>query len=158
MCKASLDPYRAESKKILAVFRSECPDAILEKAGIDENFLDLSKPVYNRLLEEYEVLRSPPPYNDSTEYLPLPEKRKLDWRGSHLVSSSTGDGEVGELEEEGVIDWDDVAMAIGAGMVRRLRDKVWDELGYTCSGGISSNKMLAKLGSGFKKPNQQVSL
>ena len=154
-CKACLDPYRAESKKILAVFKAACPDAILEKAGIDESFLDLSKVVHDKMLEDYEVLRSPPPYNDPLESLPLPNQKVLDWCGSHLVASEVEDHEVGETEVEQV-DWDDIVMAVGARMVRAVRDEVKRELGYTCSAGISSNKMIAKLGSGYRKPNQQV--
>lgn len=154
-CKACLDPYRAESKKILAIFKLACPDALLEKAGIDESFVDLSKVIHDRMLEEFKVLRLPPPYNDPLETLPLPDQTVLDWHGSHLVASEVEDAEIGEKEEDG-IDWDDVAMAIGSKMVRFIRDEVKRELGYTCSAGISSNKMVAKLGSGFRKPNQQV--
>ncbi|TGZ78259.1 DNA/RNA polymerase [Ascodesmis nigricans] len=155
LSKSSLDPYRAESKKILTVFRSTCPDAILEKAGIDENFLDLSKPIYEQLVAENEELREQIVGGKGSELLPLPGKRRLDWYGSHLVATEGEDAETGVEEVEEVLDWDDVVLAIGAGMVKRLRDAVWEELGYTCSGGIASNKMLAKLGSAFKKPSQQ---
>lgn len=154
-CKACLDPYRAESKKILKILKTACPDAVLEKASIDESFLDLSKVVYDKMLENYEILRHPPPNDDPSQQLPLPEQRVIDWHGSHLVASEVEDSESGEKEEE-FVDWDDIAMAEAAKMARFVREEVKRELGYTCSAGISSNKMIAKLGSGFRKPNQQV--
>lgn len=45
---------------------------------------------------------------------------------------------------------------IGSEIVREVRAAVREKLKYTCSGGIAKNKMLAKLGSGHKKPNQQT--
>ncbi|KAA8907463.1 DNA polymerase eta-like protein [Sphaerosporella brunnea] len=143
--KACLDPYRAESKKILKILQDLCPNAHTEKASIDESFLDLSRDCYERLLTEYECLRNTSEHGD--ELLPLPEVKELEWSGSHLVPAKEG--------EEGEIDWDDIAMSIGADIIKNLRSAVYEQLGYTCSAGIASNKMLAKLGAGYKKPNQQ---
>jgi DNA polymerase eta len=53
-------------------------------------------------------------------------------------------------------DWDDVCMVIASEIVRDVRKTIKDKLQYTCSGGVARNKMLAKLGSGYKKPNQQT--
>ena len=49
-------------------------------------------------------------------------------------------------------------LAIGASLAAKARAAVFDAFGgvYTLSGGISSNKTLAKLASGFKKPNRQT--
>jgi DNA polymerase eta len=116
--------------------------------------IDLSKDIYDRLLQQYEVLRSPP-NDDSTERLPLPNFETLDWSGSHLVANPDEESEKAEMEIAG-LDWDDIAMVIGAGIVKGVRNEVFNRLGYTCSAGIANNKMMAKLGSGFKKPNQQV--
>jgi DNA polymerase eta len=60
-----------------------------------------------------------------------------------------------ESEEEPG-DWDDVIMFIASEMIRDIRMEVEEKLGYTCSAGIATNKMLAKLAAGWKKPNQQV--
>ncbi|PWW78545.1 DNA/RNA polymerase [Tuber magnatum] len=146
-CKACLDPYRNESKKIISIFRAACPR--VEKASIDESFLDLSVMVHERFLKWFPVLALPPPYNDPSENLPLPPKGlEVKWAGSHLP----------ELAEDcgGQLDWDDVGMGIAAEIVEEVRGSVRKDLGYTCSAGIAQNKLLAKLGSGYKKPNQQT--
>jgi DNA polymerase eta len=150
--KACLDPYRCESKKILSVFQAMCPNTRTEKASIDEFFLDLSKDVHDQLLLQYQALQIA---GNPNENLPLPDVEVLNWNASHLVANERADDEMAEISAEDV-DWDDVAMAIGAGIVKRLRDEVFKQLGYTCSAGIASNKMIAKLGAGFKKPDQQV--
>jgi DNA polymerase eta len=47
-------------------------------------------------------------------------------------------------------------MLIASEIVRDVRRRIFESLQYTCSAGISRNKMLAKLGSGHKKPNSQT--
>jgi DNA polymerase eta len=49
-------------------------------------------------------------------------------------------------------------LAAGAVIVDDMRRRVTQETGFTCSAGISMNKMLAKLCSGMHKPNQQTLL
>ncbi|KAH7158225.1 hypothetical protein B0J13DRAFT_651063 [Dactylonectria estremocensis] len=149
--KVSLDPYRLESRKILALIKGFLPADLqkVEKAGIDEVFLDLSSQVQSILLERYPELKNPPPYDDITERLPLPPISALDWQADALI-------DLDEEQETLDPDWDDVAILIGSEIVRDVRAKVWSELDYTCSAGIASNKLLSKLGSAFKKPNQQT--
>lgn len=149
--KVSLDPYRLESRKILAVIKNSLPRNLqkVEKASIDEVFLDLSAHVHAVLLERFPELSGPPPYNDITEKLPLPSISALDWQADALV-------DLDEEQESQDPDWDDVAILIGSEIVRSVRAKIREQLGYTCSAGIASNKMISKLGSGFKKPNSQT--
>ncbi|KAG5971530.1 hypothetical protein E4U55_001192 [Claviceps digitariae] len=149
--KVSLDPYRLESRKILAVIKASLPRNLqkVEKASIDEVFLDLSAHVHAVLLERFPELSGPPPYNDPTEKLPLPSIAALDWQADALV-------DLDEEQESRDPDWDDVAILIGSEIVRSVRAKIREQLGYTCSAGIASNKMISKLGSGFKKPNSQT--
>jgi nucleotidyltransferase/DNA polymerase involved in DNA repair len=45
----------------------------------------------------------------------------------------------------------DRRLAAGAGVACRLRGAVHSELGFTCSAGISNNKLLAKIGSAMHK-------
>lgn len=151
--KVSLDPYRQESRKILACIKETLPQGALqrvEKASIDEVFMDLSAHVHSILLERYPELRGPPPYDDPSEYLPRVPTTVLDWKADALVETGREDGEDRDP------DWDDAIMVIASEIVRDVRKTVYDTLGYTCSGGVAKNKMLAKLGSGHKKPNQQT--
>ncbi|KAF4987584.1 hypothetical protein FDECE_15374 [Fusarium decemcellulare] len=149
--KVSLDPYRLQSRKILAVIKEALPVDLqkVEKAGIDEVFLDLSSQVHSILLERFPELTNPPPYDDPTEKLPLPSITALDWQTDALV-------DLDEDQETVDPDWDDVAILIGSEIVRNVRAEVWQKLGYTCSGGVASNKLVSKLGSGYKKPNKQT--
>ncbi|KAJ4290233.1 DNA-directed DNA polymerase eta rad30 [Kalmusia sp. IMI 367209] len=150
--KVSLDPYRLQSRKILACIKGVLPEGLqrVEKASIDEVFMDLSAQVHAILLDRYPELRGPPPYDDPSEYLPRVPTTVLDWQADALVETGSEDG------EEADPDWDDVCMVIASEIVRDVRKAVYDTLGYTCSGGIAKNKMLAKLGSGHKKPNRQT--
>jgi DNA polymerase eta len=151
--KVSLDPYRLESRRILACIKKALPDAPLqkvEKASIDEVFMDLSAQIHSILLERFPELRGPAPYDDPTENLPPPPTSALEWDTDALVDLDSH-----ETEDDDP-DWDDIAMLIGSEIVRSVRAAIKEELKYTCSGGVSHNKMLAKLGSAHKKPNQQT--
>ncbi|KAI9814529.1 MAG: DNA-directed DNA polymerase eta rad30 [Thelocarpon impressellum] len=151
--KVSLDPYRLQSRNILATIKDALPPPPVqrvEKAGIDEVFLDLSAQVHSVMLERHPELSGPPPYDDSSENLPRPPTTVLDWDADALV-----DLDVTETEQDSP-DWDDVAMLIGSEIVRSVRRAVREQLRYTCSAGVAHNKMLAKLGSAHRKPNQQT--
>jgi DNA polymerase eta len=150
--KVSLDPYRMECRRILKCIKAALPEKEqrVEKASIDEVFMDLSAQVHTILLERYPELRGPPPYEDLTERLPKVPTTVLDWAADALVETGEEDGEDRDP------DWDDVCTVIASEIVRDVRQSIKDTLGYTCSGGVARNKMLAKLGSGYKKPNQQT--
>ena len=151
--KVSLDPYRLESRKILATIKELLPPPPLqrvEKAGIDEVFLDLSAQIHSTLLQRYPELNGPAPYDDPSENLPRPPTTALDWNTDALV-----DLDITETEDDDP-DWDDIAMLIGSEIVRSVRASIRERLKYTCSAGIAHNKFIAKLGSGYKKPNQQT--
>ncbi|CAD6501894.1 BgTH12-02139 [Blumeria graminis f. sp. triticale] len=150
--KVSLDPYRLESRRIVACIKESLPEEFqrIERASIDEVFLDLSALVHIKLLEQYPKLREPPPYDDPTEFLPHPPRNILDWAADALVDLDSKE------TEEDYPDWDDIAVVIGSEIVRNIRANILEKLRYTCSAGIAQNKMLAKLGSAHKKPNQQT--
>jgi len=150
--KVSLDPYRIESRRILALIKEVLPEDLqrVEKASVDEVFLDLSAHVHKVLLERYPELRGPAPYDDPSEPLPRPPTTALDWAADALVDLDS------LQSEEDDPDWDDICMLIASEIVRDVRKEIFDRLHYTCSAGISRNKMLAKLGSGHKKPNSQT--
>lgn len=152
--KVSLDPYRLQSRRILGVIAHTLPAGPLqrvEKASVDEVFLDLCAHVHSVLLQRFPELGAPPPYNDPSERLPAPPSSVLDWGAADALV----DLDAAETEEDAP-DWDDVVMQLGAEIVRGVRAAVFEQLGYTCSAGVARNKMLAKLGSAHKKPNSQT--
>jgi DNA polymerase eta len=150
--KVSLDPYRKESRRILKCIKECLPKETqrVEKASVDEVFLDLGAQVHAILLERYPELSGPPPYDDPSEYLPRPPTTVLNWAADAVVGTGEEDGEDKDP------DWDDVCVLIASEIVRDVRKYIFDQLGYTCSAGVSRNKMLAKLGSAHKKPNAQT--
>ena len=151
--KVSLDPYRLESRRILACIKDVLPPPPIqrvEKASVDEVFLDMSSQIHSILVERYPEISGPPPYDDPTEFLPRPPTTALDWNADALV-----DLDITETEDDDP-DWDDIAMLIGSEIVRSVRAAIRERLKYTCSAGIARNKMIAKLGSAHKKPNQQT--
>lgn len=151
--KVSLDPYRLESRRILACIKDALPPPPVqrvEKASIDEVFLDLSSQIHSILVERYPEISGPPPYDDPTELLPRPPTTALDWNADALV-----DLDHTETEDDDP-DWDDIAMLVGSEIVRSVRAAIRERLKYTCSAGVARNKMIAKLGSAHKKPNQQT--
>ncbi|ORY84148.1 hypothetical protein BCR35DRAFT_290430 [Leucosporidium creatinivorum] len=104
--KVSLDPYRRESLKILKIFNEHCP--IVEKASIDESFLDLTLPVRAKLLARYPYLATLPEGADLDTPLPTPKEMgvTVDWeKVGNLIPINGQKKEVKEVsaeaEEEG---------------------------------------------------------
>ena len=169
--KVSLDPYRAESRRILDAMKLELgrwfdgvssgdgvkgggqiSPAVLEKASVDEGFIDLSPLVYGVLLQRYPELREVPNgEDDKIAMLPRPPTTALEWNSEDcLVDLDENETEIDNP------DWDDIIMLTGSEIVRAVRTAVWENLHYTCSAGIARNKMMAKLGSSSNKPNKQT--
>ncbi|KAL3473921.1 hypothetical protein BJX99DRAFT_188877 [Aspergillus californicus] len=169
--KVCLDPYRAESRKILRVIKKELArcytgpvddlqlqeagtkiqEALVEKASVDEVFIDLSPLVYGILLQRFPELREKPCGDDRVMPLPCPPTTALEWEADDcLIDLDENETEVDDP------DWDDIAMLVGAEITRAVRTAIWDTLSYTCSAGIAKNKMMAKLGSAMNKPNKQT--
>lgn len=173
--KVSLDPYRNESRKILNVIKKELSrwreglgcygdnddvamsesrvlqDAIVEKASVDEVFIDLSPLVFGVLRQRYPELRREMDGDHKAAALPPPPTTALEWNAEdYLVDLDESESEVDDP------DWDDIAMLISSDIIRSLRMAIWETLSYTCSAGIARNKMMAKLGSSTHKPNKQT--
>lgn len=150
--KVSLDPYRLESRRILQCIKEALPADLqkVEKASIDEVFLDLSSHVHSIMLERYPELSLPALYDDITENLPMPPTTALDWVADALVDLNP------EETEDDDPDWDDIAILIASEITRDVRARIFEKLEYTCSAGIAQNKMLSKLGSAHRKPDQQT--
>ena len=150
--KAALDPYRKQSRKAFELIKSLLPASPLqkvEKASIDEVFVDLSAHVHTILLERYPHLSSDLAERDPEASLPRPPTTVLDWDEDKLVVADTS-------AENDYPDWDDVALNIGSEIVRRIRAEIYTQMKYTCSAGLARNKTVAKLAAGHNKPNGQT--
>lgn len=172
--KVSLIPYRREGRKVLKVFQEHCD--LVEKASVDEVFLDLGRLCFQRLLLlesnsdddyfdldiDYSVFQDIRDIFVSGSYdldstLPLvPEdvNEKIKFKGDifNLVSSSSNP----HYQLPNIEDWDDVIFALSSHIVYYIRSYIEKTLGYTTSCGIARTKVVAKLGSNFKKPNAQT--
>ena len=143
--KVSLDPYRRQSRAILEIFKKHCNH--VEKASIDESFLDLSTIVKAAIIEKYGHLLD---MENKDWDRPLPEAPIAHWKAEH--------GVLVPITDEETNDWDDIAMLLAADMMAKIREDVKTTLGYTCSAGIARNKTLAKIAAGQNKPAKQTVL
>ncbi|KAK9330842.1 hypothetical protein V1520DRAFT_276257 [Lipomyces starkeyi] len=154
--KVSLDPYRRQSQLIFKIFYDSCGK--VEYGGLDEAFLDLSMLVYEKACAEYSKLAA-------LLYLKQEEGRMNDFMPLPEISQEglTWDGELVPLDPDKdtpdrAVDWDDVLFMLGSKIIKGVRNKVRYELKYTCSAGIAQNRVLGKLCSAYKKPNNQTIL
>ncbi|EXF85504.1 sister chromatid cohesion protein Eso1 [Colletotrichum fioriniae PJ7] len=150
--KASLDPYRDMSRRTMKLVRRilpATPAPTIERAGVDEFYVDLSAQVYQILTERFSALESLS--NNPEEPLPLPPvDTSLNWKPDKVMNLPN------TRDPEYVLDWDDVALSIGASIIRNIRKEIKAELELTTSAGISHNKMLAKVASRMNKPFGQT--
>ncbi|KAG2157918.1 uncharacterized protein EDB93DRAFT_1246415 [Suillus bovinus] len=159
--KVSLDLYRRESNKIINMFKEALPTGEIEKASIDEAFIDFTHPVREMLLERYPYLAQVPANAPNGLDSPLPSPPPINWDdlGTVLPPEGTdGAGEQSSIEVDGGGTWHDVALSIAAELMRKIREDVHLKLGYTTSAGIARNKFLAKLCASYKKPSSQTIL
>ncbi|KAM3958080.1 DNA polymerase iota [Aphomia sociella] len=120
-----LHNYRAASNKIFEVLQSwKCP---VEKLGMDENFLDVTKVVEekSKCVNIANVTLSGHIYNESSMECLC---------GCHT------------------------RLRIASQLANEIRQKIYDELGFTTCAGIAHNKLLAKLICPLHKPNDQTTI
>jgi DNA polymerase eta len=147
--KVSLDPYRRESRKIMKIFKSNCD--LVEKASVDESFMDLGRIVLKRLYALLPDLEEQLEKMDKLDQLPpVPQNLKFETHG--FIVSSVDEPENGPK----IYDWDDLVILLGSLIAHEIRQQIEKELGYTTSCGVARVKTVAKLASGFKKPDNQT--
>ncbi|XP_046400631.1 DNA polymerase eta-like [Ischnura elegans] len=150
--KAELTKYRDAGNEVLEVMCkfSNC----VQRASVDEAYLDLSEEVDKRLAEEKypgELLTS----------ISLPN--------TYVVGYSVDGRNDEEARAEGTKKWLkslwdpesdslSVRLAVGAKIVEEMRAAIFETTGFKCSAGISANKVLSKLSCGLHKPNRQTVL
>lgn len=137
--KISLDFFRRESRKIFGILKQVFTK--VEKAGIDEGFVDLGPEVYARACELYPDLQSK---RTGVEMPRCPNEAV--WKGRFEHNSQPPQS------------WHDILTALGSSLIWDVRIRIQSELEYTCSAGIAGNKLVAKLGSAYKKPFNQTAI
>ncbi|RZF34267.1 hypothetical protein LSTR_LSTR010241 [Laodelphax striatellus] len=147
--KADLTKYREAGREVAAVLCENCK--CVERASIDEAYLDLTEEVNALLLKDQFV-------------------SEFQLANTFIVGYSQQNNNEECERSEGVCRWlsdlrngelDDVAskkLAFGARIVEEIRASVYEKTGFRCSAGIAHNKIMAKLVCGLHKPNRQTVL
>ncbi|EPY76700.1 DNA polymerase eta isoform 4 [Camelus ferus] len=151
--KADLTKYREASREVMEIMSHF---TAIERASIDEAFVDLTSAVQERL----QKLQGQPISADllpSTYIEGLPK--------GPMTAEGTVQKE--ELRKQGLLQWldslqtdntasPDLQLTMGAVIVEEMRAAIERQTGLQCSAGISHNKVLAKLACGLNKPNRQT--
>lgn len=152
--KADLTHYREASVEVIEVMSRF---AVIERASIDEAYMDLTASVQEHLKNtSVQDITAQRLKNTHIQGFPTQqENTHLDRDAQRaaglqqwldLLSSST---------ESSCAD---LHLAVGALIVEQMRAAVEEHTGFRCSAGISHNKVLAKLACGLNKPNRQTVL
>ncbi|XP_030355410.1 DNA polymerase eta isoform X2 [Strigops habroptila] len=156
--KADLTRYRDASAEVMQVLSRF---AAIERASIDEAYLDLTGSARERLraLQGHPIAAALLP---TTFVQGLPDDP-----GGPGPGPQPGGKE--ELRQRGLHEWlamlsfdnpdcPDLLLTMGAVIVEEMRVAVEAATGFRCSAGVSHNKTLAKLACGLNKPNRQTLL
>lgn len=145
--KACLERYRRANADILQLLHRHAPSAVVEKASIDEVYMDVTALVDAELHAQDEGA-GPAGQHHGAGGADAPAGLKAAetfvW-GSIVMGPPLDPGS--EFDRR---------LACGAGIACRLRGAILEELDFTSSAGIACNKLLAKIGSAMHKPNQQT--
>ncbi|CAN2387505.1 cellular response to UV-C [Pristimantis euphronides] len=153
--KADLSKYREASVEVMEIMSRF---AVVERASIDEAYIDLTNAVKTRIQE---MAGQPIPQEslNSTYIQGYPHLTATD--GQSLTKE--------EQQSRGLEEWlnflhtgdpqsPELRLTVGAIIVEEMRAAVEEETTFQCSAGISHNKVLAKLTCGLNKPNRQTIL
>uniref|UniRef100_A0A8D1RTH9 DNA polymerase eta n=1 Tax=Sus scrofa TaxID=9823 RepID=A0A8D1RTH9_PIG len=151
--KANLTKYREASAEVMEVMSRF---AMIERASIDEAFVDLTSAVRERL----QKLQGQPV---SADLLPTTYIEGF----PQGLTTAEGTVEKEEMRKQGLLQWLDslqsdntsspeLQLTVGAVIVEEMRAAIERQTGLQCSAGISHNKVLAKLACALHKPNRQT--
>ena len=124
---SDLTPYRQCSNEISSVAQTFTPH--VERMGLDENFLDITDRV-NECCDSFD---------------------------DNLVGHMYGDKDSSCFPQSDPCGCGCYRrLIVGAHVASDLRRKIFESTGITCCAGIAHNKVIAKMVSGYHKPNQQT--
>ncbi|KAG8225399.1 hypothetical protein J437_LFUL004599, partial [Ladona fulva] len=150
--KADLTKYRDAGQEVLDVMCKFCK--CIQRASVDEAYLDLTDEVNKRLAEE----KNP---GDILTSISLPN--------TFVVGYAEDGNNDEDKRSKGTAEWlktlwdpdadsQSTRLVIGAAIVEEMRAAIYEETTFRCSAGISGNKVLSKLACGLHKPNRQTIL
>uniref|UniRef100_A0A8D3BGB8 DNA polymerase eta n=1 Tax=Scophthalmus maximus TaxID=52904 RepID=A0A8D3BGB8_SCOMX len=148
--KADLTHYRDASVEVIEVMSRF---AVIERASIDEAYMDLTAAIQQRLKNMADEQMAP--HLLRTTYIqgyPKAHQKELRSRGLQQWLASLPVHVSGEQSSA------ELQLTVGALIVEEMRSAVEKDTGFQCSAGISNNKVLAKLACGLNKPNRQTVL
>ncbi|XP_026080567.1 DNA polymerase eta [Carassius auratus] len=157
--KADLTPYREASVEVIEVMSRF---AVVERASIDEAYMDLTASVQDKL-KHMSVQDITPQQLRSTYVQGFPQTSSSGW-------SEPAGTDKEETRLRGLQQWlehlsssdlpssAELHLTVGALIVEEMRAAVEEHTGFRCSAGVSHNKVLAKLACGLNKPNRQTVL
>jgi DNA polymerase eta len=130
----------------------------VEKASIDEAFIDFTRPVREEILKRYPYLAEVPANAPLGKDTPLPPPPPISWDGlgvvipvspppdkteheaAHESATAEAEDEVtvggiadGVYEDDRAITWHDVALSIAAEFMEQIRRDIYTKLGYSTS-------------------------
>ena len=156
--------------KVVAILGKVIKSAIIEKASIDEVYLDVTEEATRRLNA---IQDDVPAFNELIAMARASAlagedavEMKMSKNALRKGHSGTKKDDESELEGPNVRDWleqphyvwnhDDKLLLCGAIICDELRSEVLKQINYSCSGGVAHNKMLSKIASAMHKPNRQT--
>ncbi|KAL6726109.1 hypothetical protein Aduo_008114 [Ancylostoma duodenale] len=153
--KADIQKYRDASAEVFDVLNTFDERIVVERASVDEAFLDLTDMIDKKIIE----IGAAQLLQDITTDLSasLPTTHLAD--GNDKGSADTYD------REANLRSWLDIRcareishlrLAIAAQTIEQMRARIRECTQFFCSGGIANNKMLAKLVCARHKPRQQT--
>ena len=163
--KASLERYRLASAAIFRAVGEALAEAIgvsgdfvLERASIDELFLDVTSICYHPSRPAWRSVGGDPSGAEENGGSGggVPETDPAGVSDPAMSGTVVCGSEALLLSSDESSHEETRALQRGCAIAYGIRKAVRDKLGFTLSAGVSFNKMMAKLGASYGKPNGQA--
>ena len=121
-------------------------------AGVDDEEVSMNKSQIRNGHKGTELMQHSYLNDDNNQLMSIPDEVL------NSSSSSSSLADLWFLRPQHMWSTQDLMLIAGSIVVNDLRKAVLQQLGFTCSAGIATNRMLAKTCSGMHKPNKQTIL
>ncbi|KAJ2956114.1 hypothetical protein NQZ79_g8000 [Umbelopsis isabellina] len=158
-----LERYRVASKSIFHLARSIVWGKKVERLGMDELFMDVTEMVDFHLSEmgwtgddntslevEKEQVFHIKQNEMSFTYNPYT------WAGFKIDADGDRASQTSQSQER--LTWHTIKLHAASHLAYFIRNQIRSRLGFTCSAGVASSKVMAKLAADAHKPNNQTLL